>query len=74
MIKNNGTGFLALNCKRMLEHDKHYSLLSQYNIEELEYQIRSNLSDLPFNFEVFEVDLTLLDNPMDGNIRMVISK
>lgn len=74
MIKNNGTGFLTLNCKRMLNYDKHYSLIGQYNIEELEYQIRSNLSDLPFNFEVFEVDLTCLDNPMDGNIRMVISK
>jgi hypothetical protein len=69
MIKPNGRGFLAINVQRMIEQDK--LVLSN---TELECYIRTQLDNVDFTYEVFDVDLTVLDEYMDGNIRMVIYK
>ncbi len=67
MIKDNGFGFLALNCQRMIE-------ANDITINNIEQYVRTELDNLPFKLKVFEVDLTMLDNGMDGNIRIVIKK
>jgi hypothetical protein len=74
MIKTNGMGFLALNCARMLEADDVDINLKRVDINLLESKIRNDLKDLPFKFEVFEVDLSNIESAMDGNIRMIIKK
>jgi hypothetical protein len=109
MIKDNGCGFLSLNCLSMVEADDekfqflmrlinlqayllkiehNVDYLEQYirteldnfplkienNIDYLEQYIRIELDNLPFELKIFEVDLTVIDNQMDGNIRMVIKK
>jgi hypothetical protein len=73
MIKDGGRGFLTLNYMRMLERENMRNIPIRDHIL-LEEQIRNELSALPFNLDVFEVDLTRLDNGMDGNIRIVIRK
>jgi hypothetical protein len=73
MIKDGGRGFLTLNYMRMLERETMWNVSIEDHVL-LEEQIRNELSALPFNLDVFEVDLSLLNNPMDGNIRMVIRK
>lgn len=70
IIRPGGKGFLALNCKRMMEVEH----IDEFNVVQLEHQIRTDLYELPFELEVFEVDLSTLDNWMDGNIRMIIKK
>jgi len=70
IIRPGGKGFLALNCKRMMEVEH----IDEFHIVEIENQIRTDLYTLPFELEVFEVDLSTLDNWMDGNIRMIIKK
>lgn len=75
MIKDGGCGFIALNCKRMLEFENiRNSSSSDIDCIILAEQIRVKLADLPFKLDVFEVDLSVLDNCMDGNIRIVIKK
>lgn len=108
MIKDNGSGFLSLNCRPMVEADdekfqfmmrlinmrayllklgKNVDYLEQHirteldnfptienNADYLEQYIRTELDNLPFELKVFDVDLTVIDNQMDGNIRMVIKK
>ena len=67
MIAPGGRGFLALNIQRMIECDS-----SEYN--DYEYYVRSELSDMNFTYEVFDVNLSTIDSYLDGNIRMVIYK
>jgi hypothetical protein len=67
MIAPRGRGFLALNIQRMIELDS-----SEYN--DYEYYVRSELSNMNFTYEVFDVNLSTMDSWMDGNIRMVIYK
>lgn len=72
MIAPNGYGFLTLNCQRMLDREPtNLNTLSKF---ELENYIRTELSNIPVDYKVFDVDLTRIDNPMDGNIRLVCHK
>jgi hypothetical protein len=67
MISPGGRGFLALDIQRMIERDD-----SGYN--NYDYYVRSELSDVNFTYEVFDVNLSTMDSYIDGNIRMVIYK
>jgi hypothetical protein len=58
----------------MLEADDVDINLKRVDINLLESKIRNDLKDLPFKFEVFEVDLSNIESAMDGNIRMIIKK
>jgi len=71
MIKPGGYGFLALNVKRMIERD---SKFENYSVPDLEKYIRAELYDVPAEYKVFEVNLEILDEWMDGNIRLICHK
>jgi hypothetical protein len=71
MIKPSGRGLVTFNIQRMIENDQSKKLDSK---QELELWIRQQLSNLPFNVLQFDCNLTNLDNPMDGNVRLIIEK
>jgi hypothetical protein len=72
MIKPGGVGWLSLNFERMYEQDQHN--FNNYTIEKFDSYIRDKLYDLNIEYQVFDVDLSVRDEFMDGNIRLVISK
>jgi hypothetical protein len=79
MIAPGGRGFLSLNITRMIERTP-IELLNQAlgtiqptNNNYSEYT-RKVLSDINLNYLIVDVDLTEMDNPMDGNIRIVVEK
>lgn len=71
MIRPGGRGWLALNALRMIELDRKFL---QLETVELENWIRGELHQLPFTVLSFDIDLSRLENGMDGNIRIVIEK
>ena len=71
MLKPGGRGFLALNVQRMLERSE--TLRGLHN-EDLDAWIRNQFNDFPFKILVFDVDLSMPDAWMDGNIRIVFEK
>jgi hypothetical protein len=71
MIQPSGMGFLSLNLARMVERDQQFQ---NYPIEILETYVRTELWDLPCELLVFDLDFSLADNGMDGNIRLVIKR
>lgn len=72
MIKKQGRGFLTLNVMRMIEKAVDSKFLNKDF--DFDLYIREELSNLPFTYLVFDVDLKKLDEPMDGNIRLVLEK
>jgi hypothetical protein len=72
MIRPNGTGWLSLNLQRMLERDTEN--FEGYSLTQLDNYVRDQLYDLNVNYKVFDVDLTVIDECMDGNIRLVMEK
>ena len=71
MIAPGGRGFLTLNAQRMLERSQTLSHLSNQPLEEW---IRQQFNNFPFDIKVLDIDLSVLDAFMDGNIRVVFSK
>jgi hypothetical protein len=72
MICPGGRGYLALNLARMKGRDPFFE---NKNRDELEFYCRTELSKLTdINFLVVDVDLALLDEGMDGNVRLVVEK
>jgi hypothetical protein len=71
MIRPSGKGYLALNLQRLLDLDpeKFAELGTAIRIEQY---IRTELDDMSFNYEVFDLDVSRYDSGLDGNIRMVI--
>jgi hypothetical protein len=79
MVATGGRGFLALNIMRMIEHTS-LAFLKQTlgtpeptNNEYSEYA-RKVLSDIDLHYLIVDVDLTAMDEYMDGNIRIVFEK
>ena len=70
MIKSSGRGFITFNAQRMLDRDTKIKI-SQH---ELESWIRQQLSNLPVTVLQFDMDLTKINNGMDGNIRLIFEK
>ena len=74
MIKPGGMGFLALNFMRMLELDQ--KKFKDYTDAEFDSYVRQQLTDLsiPIEYLVFDVNLSLKNAYMDGNIRFVVQR
>jgi len=79
MVAHGGCGFLSLNFMRMMERTP-FEVLKQalgtnepttYNYSKY---IREVLTDINLNYSIVDVDLTVLDEYMDGNIRIVFEK
>ena len=73
MVKPDGKGYLAINLQRLLDRDPEKfaelgtpSCVDQY--------IRSELDNMPFDYEVFDLDVSRFEGGIDGNLRMVIKK
>ena len=72
VIQKGGRGFLALNLARMVERavdDKFFQIKFDFD-----KYIRNELKDVGFKYIVFDVDVTIYDESLDGNIRLVIEK
>ena len=79
MIKIGGRGFLALNLQRMIERESKQFLLQEFSTakpSKLQYDqyVRKELSTLNLKFLILDIDLTLIDEGMDGNIRLVFEQ
>ena len=77
MIAPGGRGWIALNAKRMIEQDPKFSTLvcsDSSNIDIISKYINTELTNLPGNILLFDIDLTCLDNFMDGNIQIIFEK
>lgn len=71
MIKPGGQGFLALNLARMVEKTN-----TMHNVrgEELTNWVHNQFDNFPCNILVLDIDLSVYDAWMDGNVRVVFSK
>lgn len=76
MIKPGGMGYLALNLEKMLAVERDKEKFKDYTTADLDVYVRQQLNDLPISVEylVFDVDLTVRDAYMDGNIRFVCQR
>lgn len=81
MLAPNGRGWLSINIMRMVEldlmfrkHAKNYYSSSAAKAE-IELYCRQQLDTLPWiKFLVVDIDLALIDEAMDGNVRLVMEK
>ena len=71
MLQSNGQCWLAFNLARMLERDN--TKFGNYSELQLENYIRSELFDLPFEVQVFDLDLSNSNqnNTLNGNINII---
>ena len=73
MIKPGGRGFLALNLQRMV--DRSGSFMRGSSPDEYDAYCRSQLSTLEhIKFLVVDIDMRMVDEGLDGNIRLVMEK
>lgn len=72
MLKPGGMGWLALSMQVMLERDQ--INFAGKTISYIDGYIRQELNSIDINFVVFDVDLAMPHNYMDGNIRLVIKR
>lgn len=71
MIKPNGHGFLAMNLQRMIDHDQSFR---DRSLQDIEVFVRTELYDIPAEYQVFDLNFSTVDQWLDGNIRMVVHK
>jgi hypothetical protein len=72
MLKPGGIGFLALNAQRMIDRDlDKFGCLSS---DDLDRYIRNELGMIDTRWLVFDIDLSVLEEFMNGNIRLVMQK
>ena len=71
MIKPGGRGWLTMNAMRMLERDT--DVFGDKDKEYIEAYIKEQLSSLP-NVQSVDIDLSVMDDFLDGNIQIVFSK
>lgn len=79
MIRKGGRGFLSLNLQRMIERADNDFLIDQFQtvtptVEQYDHWLRRELSTTDLKFLILDIDLTLIDEGMDGNIRVVIER
>lgn len=74
MIKPGGRGFLALNLQRMID-ESNDKFMPGSTRAEYEAYCRAQLSRLDhIKFLVVDVDLQMVDEGLDGNVRLVMEK
>lgn len=72
LVKPGGRGFLALNTTRMIERSTSFESWDQ---KSLDHWIRNQFDNAPCKkILVFDVDLSVRNAGMDGNIRIVFEK
>jgi hypothetical protein len=71
MVKPGGRGWISLNAQRMLEKDLKMFVMPH---KQLELWIRKELSNLPVTVLQFDMDLSKLDEGMNGNIHLIFEK
>ena len=72
MLRPGGKGWLAFNLARLLERDR--KQFGQCDEVQLENYVRTELYNLPFEIEVFDLDFSEFENGLDGNIHLVFKK
>lgn len=68
LLKSGGRGFLSLNFQRMLERSEEFK---NSEISLIEEYVRNQFDNFPFKILVLDIDLSVPDAAMDGNIRLV---
>jgi hypothetical protein len=71
MLKPGGRGFLSLNAERMLERS---TTMNNQSIEYIDSWVRQQFSEFPYKILVFDVDLSVKNAWLDGNIRIVFER
>lgn len=71
MLTPGGRGFLALNAQRMIERS---TIHRNAGNQEIDTWIRNQFNNFPVKLLVFDVDLSVLNAYIDGNIRIVFEK
>jgi hypothetical protein len=71
MLRPGGRGFLALNVQRMTERS---TVFRDWPTKELDQWIRDQFVNFSTKILVFDVDLTVKNAWLDGNIRIVFEK
>jgi hypothetical protein len=79
MIKPNGRGFMALNLMTIIKFTSSEELLELFSTDaptniDYENYIRSVLSKIDCQYLIVDVDLTNMNEPLNGNIRIVFEK
>ena len=79
MIAPGGRGFIGINVQRMIDYSSQDLLYKLFGTEtpspaELDTYIRIELDRVQLNWLIVDIDLTILDEGMDGNIRLVFEK
>jgi SAM-dependent methyltransferase len=72
MVAPGGRGFLSVNIQRMIELEK--NLLPKDNNINYDLYVRTQLADLPCEYLIFDINLSIMDEWLDGNIRLVFEK
>lgn len=72
MVAPGGRGFLSVNIQRMIESEK--NLLSGVNNVNYDSYVRTQLDTLPCKYLIFDVNLDIVDEWLDGNIRLVFER
>jgi SAM-dependent methyltransferase len=72
MVAPGGRGFLSINIQRMIDHES----ISRPSVHLIDYEsyVRSQLDNLPCKYLIFDVNLDILDNWLDGNVRLVFER
>jgi hypothetical protein len=73
MIKKGGCGFITFNLGVMVAKCKSPEIFYQSNFD-FDKFVRNELKNMPFTYKVFDVDLSVFNAYMDGNVRLVIQK
>lgn len=79
MVQINGCGFISINLQRMVDFSSAELLTLLFGTvrptqDQLDEYIRSELDKINLEWLIVDVDLLLVDEPMDGNIRLVFKK
>ena len=75
MVAPGGRGFLSVNLQRMIE--KQTTPIDELVVDgqlNYEYYIRTQLDNLPCKYLIFDVNLDVMDEWLDGNIRLVFER
>jgi hypothetical protein len=79
IVSPGGQGFLALNLARLVDHTPNNILIDTFKTgnpttEQYEIYTREVLDTTKLNYQIVDVDFTVVDEYMDGNIRIVFRK
>jgi SAM-dependent methyltransferase len=75
MVAPGGRGFLSVNLQRMIE--KQTKAIDELVLDghvNYNYYVRTQLDNLPCKYLTFDVDLNIMDEWLDGNVRLVFER